>query len=56
MWLSQTFYNLEFMEKEKNTGAVLTSAVFRTLQHVENECSSEATPFRRLSKHLFRMQ
>ena len=34
MWLSQTFYNsiyLEFMEKEQNTYAVLTSAVFRTL-------------------------
>ena len=33
MWLSQTFYNsiyLEFIEKEQNAGAVLTSAVFRT--------------------------
>ena len=33
MWLKQTFSNsiyLEFMEKEENSGAVLTSAVFRT--------------------------
>ena len=32
MWLSQTFSNsiyLEFVEKEENSGAVLTSAVFR---------------------------
>ena len=34
MWLSQTFYNPiypEFMEKEQNTGAVLTWAVFPIL-------------------------
>ena len=33
MWITQTFSNLiylEFMEKEESTGAVLTSAVFRT--------------------------
>ena len=33
MWLAQTFSNsiyLEFVEKEENSGAVLTSAVFRT--------------------------
>ena len=33
MWLSQTGYNsiyLEFVEKGENSGAVLTSAVFRT--------------------------
>ena len=33
MWLSQTFSNsiyLEFVEKEENSSAVLTSAVFRT--------------------------
>ena len=32
MWLMQTFYNsiyLELVEKEQNSGAVLTSAVFR---------------------------
>ena len=33
MWLMQTFSNsiyLEFVEKQENSGAVLTSAVFRT--------------------------
>ena len=33
IWLRQTFSNsiyLEFMEKEENNGAVVTSAVFRT--------------------------
>ena len=33
MWLRQTFSNsiyLEFVEKSKNSGAVRTSAVFRT--------------------------
>ena len=32
MWLGQTFSNsiyLEFVEKDENTGAVLTEAVFR---------------------------
>ena len=32
MWLRQTFSNLiylEFMQKEENSGVVLTSAVFR---------------------------
>ena len=32
MWLTQAFSNsiyLEFMEKQENSGAVLTSAVFR---------------------------
>ena len=33
MWLKQSFFNsiyLEFMEKSENSGAVLTTAVFRT--------------------------
>ena len=33
MWLSETFSNsiyLEFMEKQENSVAVVTSAVFRT--------------------------
>ena len=33
MWLRETFYNsisLEFVEKEQNSDAVLTSAVFGT--------------------------
>ena len=46
----------EFMEKVENSGAVPTSAVFRPVNTLITEWCAEARPFRRLSKHLFRIQ
>ena len=42
------------MEKYDNSGALLISAVFGTVNTLITAWSSEARPFKRLSNHLFR--
>ena len=44
------------MGKYENSSAVLTSAVFQPVNTLITEWGTEARPFRRLSKDLFRMQ
>ena len=44
------------MRKQVKSGAELISAVFGPVNTLITEWCSEATPFKRLSKHLFRSQ
>ena len=57
MLLRQTFYNsiyLEFKEKERNSFAVMTWAMFRLTRWLPNGVLKE--DLLDLSRHLFRMQ